>query len=126
MRDPIHRIEAQKERAVPASPCQGPRCYPARCRFHQRPPAENDENTDRVQTDPRNFQPHHPKNRDRAGGKTTPVIRGELGVLETSVEKMKINDPGNVECFCDIEPKQPRQRWRINSVPSPCARAWSV
>src|SRR6266566_3050833 len=126
MCDPIHWIETQKARAVPASPFQGSRFCTARRRFHQRPPAENDENPDRVETDSRNFQPHHPENRDRTGGKTTPVIGWELGVLETSVEKMKINHPGNGECFCDIEPEQPLHRSRINSVPLPWSRRSSL
>src|SRR5439155_27276337 len=105
MRDPIHWIETQKARAVPASPFERPRFCPARSRFHQRPPAENDENPDSVETDSGNFQPYHPENRDRAGGKTTPVIRRKLGIPETSIEKMKINEPGNAECSCNIEPE---------------------
>src|SRR5438477_8464875 len=67
-----------------------------------------------METDSRNFQPHHPENRGCAGGKTTPVVGGKLGVLETGIEKMKINDPENGECFCDIEPEQPLHRSRIN------------
>jgi hypothetical protein len=47
-------------------------------------------------------------------------------VLENSVEKMKINDPENGECFCDIEPEQPLHRSRINSVPLPWSRQWSL
>jgi hypothetical protein len=47
-------------------------------------------------------------------------------VLETSVEKMKINDPGNSECFCDIEPKQPLHRSRINRVPFTWSRRCSL
>src|SRR5258708_901440 len=119
MRDPIHWIETQKARPVPASPFQQPRFCPARCRFHQRPPAENDENSDGMETDSRNFQPHHLKNRGRAGGKATPVSGSKLGVLETGIEKMKIDDPGNGERFCDIEPEQPLHRSRINRVPLP-------
>src|SRR6266481_5352068 len=122
MGDPIHWIETQKARAVPASPFQGSRFCTARRRFHQRPPAENDENPDRVETDSRNFQPYHPENRDRAGGKTRPVVLGKVGVLENSVEKMKINDPENGECFCDVEPEQPLHRSRINRVPLPWSR----
>src|SRR5207248_10652420 len=122
MRDPIHWIKPQKARPVPTSPFQQPRVCPARCRFHQRPPAENDENPDGMETDSRNFQPHHPENRDRAGGKTAPVVGGKLGVLETGIEKMKVNDPGNGECFCDIKPEQPLHRSRINRVPLPWSR----
>ncbi len=122
MCDPIHWIETQKARPVPASPFQQPRFCTTRRRFHQRPPAENDENPDSVETDSRNFQPHDPENRDRAGGKTTPVVLGKVGVLENSVEKMKINDPGNGECFCDVEPEQPLHRSSINRVPLPWSR----
>src|SRR2546423_7387341 len=122
MRDPIHWIETQKARAVPASPFQQPRFCPILCRCHQCPPAENDENSDGMETDSRNFQPHHPENSGRAGGKITPIVRGKLGVLENSIEKMKIDDPGNGECFCDIEPEQPPHRSRINRVPPPWSR----
>src|SRR5438477_3277446 len=75
-----------------------------------------------METDSRNFQPHHPENRGCAGGKTTPVVGGKLGVLETGIEKMKVNDPGNGECFCDIKPEQPLHRSRINRVPLPWSR----
>src|SRR5438309_9355215 len=75
-----------------------------------------------METDSRNFQPHHPENRGCAGGKTTPVVGRKLGVLETGIEKMKINDPGNGERFCDIEPEQPLHRSRINRVPLPWSR----
>src|SRR5438270_12216200 len=78
-----------------------------------------------METDSRNFQPHHPENRGCAGGKTTPVVGGKLGVLETGIEKMKINDPGNGDCFCDIEPEQPLHRSRINRVPLPWSRRCS-
>src|SRR5438067_8260214 len=113
MRDPVHWIETEKARAVPASPFQRPRFCPARRRFHQRPPAENDENTNGVETDSRNFQPNHPENRERAGGKAAPVISGKLRVFETGIEEMKINDPGNGERFCDIEPEQPLHYRRL-------------
>src|SRR5438045_4175037 len=113
MRDPIHWIETQKARSVPASPFQQPRFCPARCRFHQRPPAENDENSDGMETDSRNFQPHHLKNRGRAGGKATPVSGSKLGVLETGIEKMKRNTPGSGESFCDSETKQTRRTSQI-------------
>jgi hypothetical protein len=43
-------------------------------------------------------------------------------VLEAGIEKMKINDPGNGERFCDIEPEQPLHRSRINRVPLPWSR----
>src|SRR5437016_14540785 len=75
-----------------------------------------------METDSRNFQPHHPENRGCAGGKTTPVVGGKLSVLETGIEKMKVNDPGNGECFCDIKPEQPLHRSRINRVPLPWSR----
>src|ERR1700730_6011109 len=113
MRDPIHWIEAEKTRTKPISPFQRSRFRPARRRFHQRPPAENDENTDRVKTDSRNFKPNHPENSDRAGSKAAPVVSWKLRVLETSIEEMKINDPGNSERFRNIEPEQPLHYRRL-------------
>jgi hypothetical protein len=34
-------------------------------------------------------------------------------MLEDSVEEMKIYDPGNGNCFCNIEPEQPLHSRRL-------------
>ena len=112
MRDPVHRIETQKPRAIPHSPGQRARLCATRGRFHERPAAQDDENAHRMEAEPGDLEPHGSQNSHGGVREVAPVGWRKLAVLEVSPEKMKVNDPENGESLRDIEPEEPlHRRW---------------
>src|ERR687892_914498 len=97
MRDPVHRIKPQESRLIPRAPSRsrGTRFGPAHRRLHQRPPAEDDENSNGMETESRYFQPHQSRDGQRAGCKPAPISGRKNAVLEIGPEKMKVSDKEN-------------------------------
>src|SRR5207249_3771035 len=107
MRDPVHRIKPEESCAIPGAPGDCFRFGSAHGRLHQRPTAEDDENSDGMETESRYFEPDQSEDSQRAGCEPTPVSWRKNAELEVGPEKVKVRDNENRQPLRNIEPTEP-------------------
>src|SRR6266480_2088871 len=98
MRHPIHWIKAKETRPIPCTPGKRVRVCPARGRSHECPPAQDDEDAHRMETEPGDLEPNSSQNSYDACAEAAPIGWWELSMFEVGSEKMKVNDPKNGQC----------------------------
>ena len=115
--EPIHRVQPDEARAIPFTPCDRSLRFAPRRGRRQRPPADDDEQSDRVVTASRDCIPDDPRGCLDRRGCALPAIRARdlcdkipghrrRRAGPVSLKEMKIDDPEDCESFGDIEPEQ--------------------
>src|SRR5262245_539471 len=99
MRDPIHWIKPHEPRTIPRAPCNFSRFSATHRRLHQRPAAQDDEYSDRMESEARHFEPSQSQNRQRTRCEVAPVRRRKHAMLEVGAEKVKIGDNENCQAL---------------------------
>jgi hypothetical protein len=74
--------------------------------LHQGPTAQDDENTNGVKPEARQFEPDQSQNRQRACREIAPIGRWKNAMLVVSREEMEISDEKNCQPLRDIDPKE--------------------
>ena len=95
MRDPIHRVQPYQARPIPRAPGNFPGFGATHRRLHQRPPTQDDEHADGMETQARYFEPRQSEDRQSACREVAPIRWWKHTMLEVGREKVKIGDEQN-------------------------------